>query len=128
MLPRRLRRLPAQEIGGGLVVLEARGLRARLLGLAFLREPPAGYALLIPCCRSVHTFGMRFALDLAWLDRDGRVMRIVDAVPPGRLRSCRDAVAVIESAAQPQDDLELLDRSEVLRPRGRVLHGDQIFE
>ena len=96
MLPRRLRRLPAKQIGTGLVVLEARGRGARLLGLALLRAIPPGHALLIPRCRSVHTFGMRFALDLAWLDADGRVLRTDRGVPPGRIRSCRDASAVLE--------------------------------
>ena len=96
MLARRLRRLPAHEIGDGVVVLEARGLRARLLGLAFLRELPPGYALLIARCRSVHTFGMRFALDLAWLDQEGRVIRVDRGVPGRRIRRCRAAHAVVE--------------------------------
>ena len=99
MLPRRLRRLPRHELDGGLVALEARGFRARLLGLAFLRELPPGCALLIPGCRSVHTFGMRFALELTWLGPDGRPVRVDRHVPARRLRSCRDAVAVIERPA-----------------------------
>ena len=128
MLPRRLRRLPAQRIGGGLVLLEARGLRARLLGLAFLREAPPGHALLIPRCRSVHTFGMRFALDLAWLGGDGRVLRVDRAVRPGRVRSCRRASAILEIPSQAQDHLELLDGGKVLGSAGRVLHRDQILD
>jgi uncharacterized membrane protein (UPF0127 family) len=76
----------------------ARSRWARLRGLALRREPP-GEALLIPRCRSVHTFGMRFALDLVWLGRGGRVLRIDRDVPPWRLRSCRGAVEVLELAA-----------------------------
>ncbi|MGH2805517.1 MAG: DUF192 domain-containing protein, partial [Thermoleophilaceae bacterium] len=74
----------------------ARSLRARLLGLAFRRPGPA---LLLPGCRSVHTFGMRFALDLVWLDRRGRVLAIDEGVPPCRVRSRRDAAAVLEVPA-----------------------------
>ena len=37
---------------------------------------PAGYGLRILKCNSIHTFGMRFALDLVWLGRDGRVLRV----------------------------------------------------
>ena len=48
---------------------------ARLRGLAFRRRPPEGWALLIPRCRSVHTFGMRFPIDLVWLDEEGAVRR-----------------------------------------------------
>jgi uncharacterized membrane protein (UPF0127 family) len=47
-------------------------------------------------CRSVHTFGMRFALDLIWLDRDGRMVRVDANVPPRRLRTCLRARSVIE--------------------------------
>jgi transcriptional regulator with XRE-family HTH domain len=79
------------------VALEARGFRARVFGLAFLRELPPGYALLIPRCRSVHTFGMRFVLQLRWLGDDGRTIRVDGHVPPMRLRSCRSAIAVLEA-------------------------------
>ena len=81
-------------------ILVARSLLARLLGLALRRRPPA-HALLLPRCRSVHTFGMRFPLDLIWLDRDGRVLRVDEAVPPGRVRSCRRAAAVLEAGRMP---------------------------
>lgn len=69
--------------------------RARLLGLALLREPPA-CALLLPRTRAVHTLGMRFALDLVWLDAEGRAVRIDRAVGSHRFRACRAAVAVCE--------------------------------
>jgi uncharacterized protein len=81
-------------------VVVARSRRARLLGLALRRRPPA-HALLLPRCRSVHTFGMRFPLDLIWLDREGRVLRVDEAVPPCRVRSCRDAAAVLEAGRMP---------------------------
>lgn len=55
--------------------------------------------MLIPGCRSVHTVGMRFALDLVWLDRAGRVLAIERRVPPNRVRSRRDAAAVLEVPA-----------------------------
>lgn len=101
MLPRRLRRLPSHEIGDGLTLLEARGLRARLLGLAFLREPPQDHGLLIPRCGAVHTFGMRFPLDLLFLDEAGAVVRFDRAVPRRRFRRCRGSSTVIELPARP---------------------------
>lgn len=70
----------------------ARGTR-RLTGLALRRR---GGPLLIPRCRSVHTFGMRFELDLMWLDAEGKVVRIDLAVPPWRVRSCAQADSVLE--------------------------------
>jgi uncharacterized membrane protein (UPF0127 family) len=76
----------------------ARSAWARLVGLA-LRGRPRDQALLLPRCRSVHTFGMRFALDLVWLDRAGRVIEVEHGVPPGRLRRRREATAVLEAPA-----------------------------
>jgi len=76
-------------------IVVARGLR-RLVGLIGRRAWPAGVALEIPHCRSVHTFGMRFALDLVWLGRAGEVVRVDRAVPPWRVRSCRRARSVLE--------------------------------
>jgi uncharacterized membrane protein (UPF0127 family) len=80
-------------------ILVARSRRLRLRGFALRRRPPDNRALLIPRCRSVHTFGMRFALDLVWLDRDGRVLGLDEGVPSWRVRSCRDAAAVLEVPA-----------------------------
>ena len=73
----------------------ARGWR-RFTGL-MLRS--RGGPLLIPRCRSVHTFGMRFELDLVWLDQQGRVIAVDEAVPPCRVRSRREAAGVVEVAA-----------------------------
>jgi uncharacterized membrane protein (UPF0127 family) len=84
-------------------VIEARGLRARALGLAGLRALPPGTALHIASCRSVHTFGMRFALDLVWLDEAGRPVRVDRAVPPARVRTCARARSVLETAAGAAD-------------------------
>jgi uncharacterized membrane protein (UPF0127 family) len=98
MPPRRLRRLPRVELPAldGLDVRLASSPLARLLGLAGLREPPAGTALLLAGTRSIHTCGMRFALDLVWLADDGRVVRVDRGVRPWRVRGCRAARAVVE--------------------------------
>ena len=77
-------------------VIVARGPR-RLIGLIGRRSLRAGLALEIPRCRSVHTFGMRFALDLLWLDGRRRVVRVDRAVPPWRVRRCRQARSVLEA-------------------------------
>jgi uncharacterized protein len=95
----RLRRLPPLQLRPPLDTVHGRRAvtpLARLRGLAGL-PAPHGAALLLPGARSVHTVGMRFALDLVWLDRDGRALRIDRAVPPRRLRACRRAHAVLEA-------------------------------
>jgi uncharacterized protein len=84
-------------VGVQIVVAESRW--ARLRGLALQRRLPDAAGLLIPRCRSVHTFGMRFALDLVWLDERGRVLALDAGVPPWRVRCRRDAAAVLEAPA-----------------------------
>ena len=69
---------------------------SRLLGLALLSRARAGAGLLIPRCRSVHTLGMRFEIDVLFLDGDGRVIDSRRAVGPNRVVSCRAAAAVLE--------------------------------
>jgi uncharacterized membrane protein (UPF0127 family) len=71
----------------------------RLIGLSLRGRPPPGRALMLPRCRCVHTCGMRFALDLVWLDAEGRVLGIDEGVRPWRMRSRRDAAAVLEVVA-----------------------------
>jgi uncharacterized membrane protein (UPF0127 family) len=97
----RLDGLPIRVMRDGLVVHEATTLRARLLGLAFLREMPPGRALLIPHSRSVHTFGMRFPIDIEFLDERGETLRIERGVPASRVLACRAAAAVLETVSPP---------------------------
>lgn len=77
----------------------ATGFRARLLGLAWMDRGDAGAGLLIPRCSSVHTFGMRFALDLYFLGEDGTIVSVRRAVRPRRVIFCRGAQAVLEVPA-----------------------------
>ncbi|MBI5598335.1 MAG: DUF192 domain-containing protein [Deltaproteobacteria bacterium] len=44
-----------------------------------------GEALLIRPCRGVHTLGMRFPIDVLFLDSGGRVVGIRENMPPMRL-------------------------------------------
>jgi len=74
--------------------------RSRLLGLALLRREAAG-GLLIPRCRSVHTIGMRFPLDLHFLDAEGSTVSLRRAVPPGRVVREPRARSVLEIASRP---------------------------
>jgi trehalose synthase len=99
-LAKRLDRLPLVEVLGREVPVAA-GLRARMLGLARLDRDEAGPGLLIPRCASVHTFGMRFALDLIFLDRDGKPCSVKRRLPPRRLAWDRRASAVLELPSQP---------------------------
>lgn len=55
--------------------------------------------LLLSPCKAVHTVGMRFPIDVIFIDRDGRAVRIVPALAPWRIAMSARAKAVIELAA-----------------------------
>ena len=99
----RLAKLPTRELPGGLTLYEAAGFGSRLRGLAGLEALPPHAGLHLPRTRSVHTFGMRFALDVLWLDRRGEVVKVSHAVPRRRHRSCRRAASCVEVAAGNAD-------------------------
>lgn len=74
----------------------AKDFRTRLRGLAFRDRCNAGPGLLIPDCASVHTFGMRFPIDVYFLDAEGNVLAAELAVPPRRIVWHRGSSAVLE--------------------------------
>lgn len=57
--------------------------RERLRGLLGRRDLPPGTGLLLLRATAIHTFGMRFPIEVAWLDAAFRVVE-VRVVPPGR--------------------------------------------
>jgi uncharacterized membrane protein (UPF0127 family) len=93
--PDRFQSLPRRQARGRTVPV-ATTFRSRLFGLAGLTREQAGSGLLIPRCASIHTFAMRFDLDLLFLDGDERELAVHRAVPPRRLVWERGAAAVLE--------------------------------
>lgn len=68
----------------------------RLRGLLGTREWPEGNAFLLRPCNSVHMFGMKYCLDVLFLDRQNIVLAAVESLAPGRLKLCRGAKCVVE--------------------------------
>jgi uncharacterized membrane protein (UPF0127 family) len=68
-----------------------------LLGRGRLAQ---GEALWLEPCGSVHTLGMRFDLDVAFIDASGRVLAVTEASPPWRIIKAPPGTrAVLEAAA-----------------------------
>ena len=68
---------------------------ARARGLLARREATP---LLLAPARSVHTCGMRFPIDVVFLDDELRVLKVVRSMRPWRVASARGARAVLELA------------------------------
>jgi len=71
----------------------------RRVGLLRHERLESGTGLWIVPCESVHTFFMKFPIDLVYVDRKKRVKKVRHAVPPWRLSACLTAHSVLELPA-----------------------------
>ncbi|MBI5525758.1 MAG: DUF192 domain-containing protein [Deltaproteobacteria bacterium] len=73
---------------------------SRLKGLLGTASLPRGEALVIRPCTGVHTFFMKYAIDVVFVDDGGVVLAVYDTLRPYRAtRIFRDAAAAIELPA-----------------------------
>jgi uncharacterized membrane protein (UPF0127 family) len=72
---------------------------ARLRGLLGRSGLSSGEGLLLRPAGSVHTAFMKFTIDVVFLDRDLRVVKVVPELVPWRTAGCRGARAVLELPA-----------------------------
>jgi len=77
----------------------ARTTLQRMRGLLGRSGLPPGQGMLIERCSSIHTFFMKFALDVIFLDSDWEVRRAMRDVRPWRLANSPGASRVVELAA-----------------------------
>ena len=101
---------------------------ARLRGLLGTRTLPRRHGLLIRPCRQVHSFFMRYALDLVFVDREGRVLRTVGGFPKNRISPhVRAAAAVLElpAGALTEAPTEVGDLLRI-EPRDRSDRGREV--
>ena len=68
----------------------------RMVGLLNRGQFGAGEGLLLDRCYGIHTFGMRFPIDVLFLDKDLCVIRAVKALPPYRTCVVKKSVYVLE--------------------------------
>ena len=69
----------------GTQITTAETFLTRLIGLAGKRRLDAGCGLLIRPSSGIHTFGMRFAIDVVALSKDLRVLKLWHCVVPFRM-------------------------------------------
>ena len=72
---------------------------ARMRGLLGRSGLSSGEGLLLRPAGSVHTAFMRFAIDVVFLDRDLRVLKVASDLAPWRTAACRGARAALELPA-----------------------------
>jgi uncharacterized membrane protein (UPF0127 family) len=84
-------------LGGSIDVADSSSKRRTGLLKHDRLEP--GEGLWIVPCESVHTFFMKFPIDLVYLDRKRKVRKVRKAVPAWRLSACLTAHSILELPA-----------------------------
>jgi uncharacterized membrane protein (UPF0127 family) len=74
----------------------ANSVLKRMVGLLNRKQFLPGEGLLFDRCYGIHTFGMRFRIDVVFLDKEYKVIRTVRALPPFRTCAVRHAIYVLE--------------------------------
>lgn len=90
---------PCLTPAGILQVRVADNFVTRGLGLLVGKPLTAAEGLLIAPCSAIHTVGMAYPIDVVFLDREARVVRVCAAVRAGRMRFKYRAHAVLELRA-----------------------------
>jgi|SRR6185437_747794 len=83
----------------GCCVEVANTAATRNKGLLGRKGLPDGGGLWIIPCESVHTFFMKFPIDLVYIDRNKKVKKVRNSVGPWRLSACFSAHSILELPA-----------------------------
>lgn len=58
---------------------------SRLKGLMFKKELKKGEALIIKPCNSIHTFFMNFPIDVVFMNKNDKVVKVIERMKPYRI-------------------------------------------
>ena len=98
-----------------------RSFLGRGLGLMFRRRLPAAHGIWIMPCSGIHTFFMRFPIDVLFLDRSQRIVRVYPGLGRWRLVPLVwRAHSVVELPAGTVDGLRLRPGDQLSIESGRL--------
>ncbi|MCL2144942.1 MAG: DUF192 domain-containing protein [Endomicrobia bacterium] len=75
-------------------IAEAKTFKDKFLGFMFKKT--ADYGILFEKCNSIHTFFMRFNIDVIFMDKNKTVIKEVRNLKPWRIAVCLEAHYVLE--------------------------------
>lgn len=93
----------------------ARSFFSRFLGLMGKKNLPENEAVVFPKCRSIHTFFMRMPIDVVYVSREGKVVRVLSELKPWRM-----LVPVIEAC-------HVIEMSSQMAQKKNILVGDSLI-
>lgn len=69
---------------------------SRLKGLLGTKALQAGHGLLIKPCSSVHTIGMKYPIDVIFISKSWKVLKVADKLQPNSFSACWGSAMVLE--------------------------------
>lgn len=120
-------------------VYEAQNMLARLVGLIGTAKPDKNQAYYIKPCRGVHTFGMKYPVDVVFLDSDRKVVKLIENLLPNKMTQMSPvarSVLELPSGTLKKDKIRTGDHLKVktdhlkkadLAGLGRLLHWPANF-
>ena len=97
----------------------------RLIGLLSYSNLSEGEGLWIKPCKSIHTIGMRFNIDVIFLDRSLVIKKIINTVKPFRIcRATKTSTSVVELPAGTLSTIKLVVGDKLIVLPKRVLNKD----
>lgn len=83
---------------------------ARFMGLMGRKSMPQNHGLLLTPCNEIHTFGMKFDIDVVTLSKENKVLFIDRCVPPSKVRKkVKKGYKVLEINASMADKLCIIE-------------------
>ncbi|HZK38918.1 MAG TPA: DUF192 domain-containing protein [Clostridia bacterium] len=80
----------------------------RFKGLMFRRSMPSDYGLLLSPCNAIHTFSMRFPIDVIFLDENSKIVHIEKSMRPNKIgKTIKAATNVLELSSGMAEKLDL---------------------
>ena len=89
-----------RKAGHGVEVFFADTFFKRAKGMLFGKGARLGECLVLVPCWDIHTFGMRWNIDVAFVNECGVVIKIAKNLPPFHRVRCKGAFAAIERRAE----------------------------
>jgi len=108
-----LQRDGAAYMGEGIRFRLACTLIERMTGLLKNDVCIHGEILVLLSCRSIHTFGMKEDIDVAFIDTFGCVVKTVRSLPPRQLYSCGLARVALERRSRV--DIPWFESGDIVR-------------
>ena len=65
----------------------ANSIFKRVKGLLGRKDLPQGSAMILKPCNSIHTFFMQFPIDVVFVNKDNKVVKLINSLVPNRMTS-----------------------------------------